>query len=124
MLQRKEFFRTSAIARHCPGHEIRCSTKVMLMSPAKRVNFTARSSDKVQPLPPQPVVMASLQTAATFSRSDLFLILLMLGKSCPILVTPYTVASFVFMVITSISADTFEVLKPFFRLFFWLPDQA
>ena len=33
-------------------------------------------------------VMASLQTAATFSRSDLFLIFLMLGKSCAILVTP------------------------------------
>ena len=58
------------------------------MSPARRVNFIARSSEKVQPLPPQPVVMASLQTAATFSRSDLFLIFLMLGKSYATLVTP------------------------------------
>ena len=59
----------------------------MSMSPARRVNLTARSSAKVQPLPPQPVVMASLQTAATFSRSDLFLIFRMLGKSFAIFVT-------------------------------------
>src|SRR5947199_287436 len=73
---------------HCRAQELRCSTKVILMSPASRVNLTARSSSNVQPLPPHPVVMASLQTAATFSRNNLFLIFLMLGKSCAILVTP------------------------------------
>src|SRR2546430_13820186 len=102
MLQRKDFFSTSAMAMHCREQELRCSTKVMLMSSASRVNFTARNSSNVQPLPPQPVVMASLQTAATFSRSDLFLIFLMLGKSCAILVTPLTVGSFAFMVLSSV----------------------
>src|SRR3954470_14328366 len=97
MLQRNDFFSTSAMAMHCRAQEFRCSTKVILMSPASRVNFSARNSVKVQPLPPQPVVMASLQTAATFSRSDLFLISLMLGKSSAILVTPQTVGSFAFM---------------------------
>ena len=68
------------MAVHCRAHEFRCSTKVILMSPASRVNFTARSSSKVQPLPPHPVVMASFQTAATFSRSDLSLDLPNAGK--------------------------------------------
>src|SRR4029078_4108545 len=124
MLQRKDFLRVSAMAMHCRAQEFRCSTNVMLMSPASRVNLTESSAAKVQPLPPQPVVMASLQTAATFSRSALFLIFLMLGKSCAILVTPYTVGSFAFMMVSSISADIFEVLKPFFRLFFWLPNRV
>src|SRR5881398_3989338 len=97
MVQRKDFLSTSAMAVHCRAQELRCSTKVILMSPASSVNLIARSSSKVQPLPPHPVVMASLQTAATFSRSDLFLIFLMLGKSCAILVTPQTVGSFAFM---------------------------
>src|SRR6187401_2641454 len=43
--------------------------KVISMSPARSVNFTARSSSNVHPLPPQPVVMASFHTAATLSRS-------------------------------------------------------
>ena len=43
---------------------------------------------KVQPFPPQPVVIASFHTAATFSRSDLSLIFIKLGKSCAICVTP------------------------------------
>src|SRR5438477_11049359 len=111
MLQRKDFLSTSAIAVHCRAQELRCSTKVILMSPARSVNLAARSSAKVQPLPPHPVVMASLQTAATFSRSDLFLIFLILGNSCAILMTPYAVDSFAFMAVSSISADTFEVLK-------------
>src|SRR5436190_21607736 len=99
MLQRKDFLSTSAMAVHCRAQELRCSTKVILMSPASRVNLTARSSAKVQPLPPHPVVMASLQTAATFSRSDLFLIFLMLGKSCAILVTPLLGRLVVFMIV-------------------------
>ena len=45
------------------------------------------NSAKVQPLPPQPVVIASLQTAATFSRSDLCLIFSKLGKSFAISLT-------------------------------------
>src|SRR4029453_3741113 len=122
MLKRKDFLRTSAIARHWRAQEFRCSTNVMLMSPARRVNFTARSSAKVQPLPPQPVVMASLQTAATFSRSALFLIFLILGKSCAILVMPETIGSFAFMVLCSVSVDTFEALNWFFLLIFWLPN--
>src|ERR1044071_9720512 len=107
MLQRKDFLSTSAMAMHCRAQEFKCSTKVMLMSPASRVNFTARSSEKVQPLPPQPVVMASLQTAATFSRSDLFLIFLMLGKSCEILLTPWTVGSVAFMVVSLVLSRYF-----------------
>src|SRR3954454_12474654 len=74
MPQRNDFSKTSAIAMHCRAHEFRCSTKVMSISPARSVNFTARSSSKVQPFPPHPVVIASFQTAATFSRSDLSLI--------------------------------------------------
>src|SRR4029077_11696520 len=124
MLQRKDFLRILAMAMHCRAQELRCSTNVMLMSPASRVNLTARSSAKVQPLPPQPVVMASLQTAATFSRSALCLIFLMLGKICAILVTPYTAGSFAFMVVTSVSADISEVLKKFFLLFFSLLSRA
>ena len=68
------------MAMHCRAQELRCSTKVMSMSPASSVNLTARSSSKVQPFPPHPVVMASFQTAATFSRSDLSLIFLKLRK--------------------------------------------
>src|SRR4029453_6851679 len=109
MLQRKDFLSTSAMAVHCRAQELRCSTKVILMSPASRVNLTARSSAKVQPLPPHPVVMASLHTAATFSRSDLFLIFLMLGKSSAILVTPYTVGSFAFIVVSLVLAYIFWV---------------
>src|SRR6266550_7473381 len=89
MLQRKDFLSTSAMAMHCRAHELRCSTKVMLMSPARSVNLTARNSAKVQPFPPQPVVKASLQTAATFSRSDFCLIFIKLGKSFAISLTPY-----------------------------------
>src|SRR4029453_11712549 len=114
MLQRKDFLSTSAMAVHCRAQELRCSTKVILMSPASRGNLTARSSAKVQPLPPHPMVMASLQTAADFSRSDLFLIFLMLGKSCAILVTPYTVGWFAFIGVSSVWGALFEGLRTFF----------
>ena len=75
------------MAMHCRAQELRCSTNVMSMSPARSVNLTARNSSKVQPFPPQPVVIASFQTAATFSRSDLSLIFIKLGKSFAISLT-------------------------------------
>src|SRR5438093_13041037 len=89
MPQRNDFFRTSAMAMHCRAQELRCSTNFMSMSPARSVNLTERSSAKVQPFPPQPVVIASLQTAATFSRNDLCLIFIKLGKSFATSFTPY-----------------------------------
>src|ERR1700693_4445071 len=89
MLQRNDFFNTSAIAMHCRAQEFRCSTNFMSMSPASSVILTARGSEKVQPFPPQPVVIASLQTAATFSRNDFCLILIKLGKSFAISLKPY-----------------------------------
>src|SRR5438132_1845694 len=89
MLERNDFFKTSAIAMHCRAQELRCSTNFMSMSPANNVNLTARSSARVQPFPPQPVVIASLQTAATFSRNDFCLIFIKLGKSVAISLTPY-----------------------------------
>src|SRR6266404_5453183 len=92
MLQRKDFLRISAMAMHCRAQELRCSTNVMSMSPASRVNLTARSSAKVQPFPPQPVVIASFHTAATFSRNDFRLIFIKLGKSLAISLTPYVVS--------------------------------
>src|SRR6267143_1433795 len=70
MLQRNARFTTSAIAMHWSAQELICSTNFMSMSPANNVNLTARSSAKVQPFPPQPVVIASFQTAATFSRNN------------------------------------------------------
>src|ERR1051326_5768615 len=88
MLHRKNFLRTSWMAMHWRAQEFRCSTNFMSISPARRVNLTARSSAKVQPFPPQPVVIASLQTAATFSRSDFCLIFSKLGKSFAISLTP------------------------------------
>src|SRR6266566_7112335 len=93
MPQRNELSSTSAMAMHCRAHELRCSTNVMSMSPASNVNLTARSSSKVQPLPPQPVVIASFHTAATFSRNDLSLIFIKLGKSSAISLTPYFIDS-------------------------------
>src|SRR6202045_3396831 len=101
MLQRNARFRTSAIAMHCNAHELRCSTNFMSMSPANNVNLTARSSAKVQPFPPKPVVIASLQTAATFSRNDFCLIFIKLGKSFAISFTPYFVGSVVMVVISN-----------------------
>src|SRR6266446_4094688 len=92
MLQRNARFRTSAIAMHCRAQELRCSTNFMSMSPANNVNLTARSSAKVQPFPPQPVVIASFHTAATFSRNDFCLIFIKLGKSFAISLTPYVVS--------------------------------
>src|SRR5436189_120375 len=100
MLQRNARFRTSAIAMHWSAQELRCSTNFMSMSPANNVNLTARSSAKVQPFPPQPVVIASLHTAATFSRNDFCLIFIKLGKSFAISLTPYVA---VFVVIKLIS---------------------
>src|SRR5207237_8732951 len=97
MLQRNERFKTSAIEMHWSAQELRCSTNFMSMSPARRVTLTARSSAKVQPFPPQPVVIASFQTAATFLRSDFFLILIKLGKSFAISLTPYSRCSVGFM---------------------------
>src|SRR6266567_4169177 len=99
MLQRNDFLITSAIAMHCRAQELRCSTNFMSMSPAKSVNLTARSSAKVQPFPPQPEVIASFHTAATFSRNDLCLIFIKLGKSFAISLTPYIVGS-VFILVT------------------------
>src|SRR6266478_3681710 len=95
MLERNARFRTSAIAMHWSAHELRCSTNFMSMSPANNVNLTARSSARVQPFPLQPVVIASLQTAATFSRNDFCLIFIKLGKSFAISLTPYFVGSVV-----------------------------
>src|SRR6266446_5950045 len=92
MLQRNARFRTSAIAMHCRAQELRCSTNFMSMSPANNVNLTARSSAEVQPFPPQPVVIASFHTAATFSRNDFCLIFIKLGKSFAISLTPYVVS--------------------------------
>src|SRR5437763_13612797 len=89
MLQRKDFLITSAIAMHCRAQEFKCSTNFMSVSPPRSVNLTARNSANVQPFPPQPVVMASLQTAATFSRNDFCLIFIKLGKSFAISLTPY-----------------------------------
>src|SRR5207248_6610243 len=77
------------------------STHLMSMSPARRVNLTARSSAKVQPFPPQPVVIASFQTAATFSRSDFCLIFIKLGKSFAISLTPWVVSLFVVIMMIS-----------------------
>src|SRR5437762_12553091 len=111
MLQRKDFFSTSAMAMHCREQELRCSTKVMLMSPASRVDFTARNSSNVQPLPPQPVVIASLQTAAAFSRSDSFLIFLMVGKSCALLGAPSTVGSCGCIAFSSVCVAVVVVLR-------------
>src|SRR6266481_9257156 len=87
--QRNDCFSTSAMAMHCRAQELRCSTNLMSISPANNVNLTARSSAKVQPFPPQPVVIASFQTAATFSRNDFCLIFIKLGKSFAISFTPY-----------------------------------
>src|SRR6266404_9867204 len=95
MLQRNDFFKTSAMAMHCRAQEFKCSTNFMSISPASSVNFTARSSARVQPFPLQPVVIASLQTAATFSRNDFCLIFIKLGKSFAISLTPYFVGSVV-----------------------------
>src|SRR5438045_9385173 len=92
MLHRKDFLRISAMAMHCRAQELRGSTNFMSMSPARSVNLTARSSAKVQPFPPQPVVIASFHTAATFSRSDFCLIFIKLGKSFAISFTPYVVS--------------------------------
>src|SRR6266481_7482330 len=92
MLQRNARFTTSAIAMHCRAQELRCSTNFMSMSPANNVNLTARSSAKVQPFRPQPVMIASFQTAATFSRNDFCLIFIKLGKSFAISFTPYVVS--------------------------------
>src|SRR4029434_11139818 len=89
MLQRNDFFSTSAMAMHCWAQELRCSTNLMSMSPARSVNLTARNSAKVQPFPPQPVVIASFHSAATFSRNDFCLIFIKLGKSFAISLTPY-----------------------------------
>src|SRR5204863_89543 len=66
MPQRKDFSNTSAMAMHCRAQELRCSTKAMSISPASSVNFTARSSSNVHPFAPQPVVIASFHTSATF----------------------------------------------------------
>src|SRR5438067_10948791 len=88
MLQRNARFRTSAVAMHWSAQELRCSTNFMSMSPANNVNLTARSSAQVQPFPPQPVVIASFQTAATFSRNDFCLIFIKLGTSFAISCTP------------------------------------
>src|SRR6184192_254006 len=93
MPQRNELSRTSVIAIHSRAQELRCSTNVMSMSPASNVNLTARNSSKVQPFPPQPPVMASFHTAATFSRSDASLIFIKLGKSSAISLTPYFIDS-------------------------------
>src|SRR5438477_10931 len=95
MLQRNGRFRISAIAIHWSAQELRCSTNFMSMSPASKVNLTARSSAKVQPFPPQPVVIASFHTAATFSRNDFCLIVSKLGKSFAISLTPWIVFLFV-----------------------------
>src|SRR5438874_12182882 len=84
MPQRNELSNTSAIAMHCRAQELRCSTNVMSMSPARRVNLTARNSSKDQPFPPQPVAMASFHTAATNSRSDSTLIFIKLENSSAI----------------------------------------
>src|SRR2546421_12134728 len=75
---------------HCNAQKLRGSTNFMSMSPASSVNLPARISSKVQPFPPQPVVIASFHTAATFSRSDASLIFIKLGKSSAISATPYT----------------------------------
>src|SRR5688500_9271807 len=56
--------------------------KVISVSPARSVNFTARSSSNVHPLPPHPVVMASFHTAVTLSRSEESEISMRSGKSC------------------------------------------
>src|SRR6266566_5863551 len=101
MLQRNARFRTSAIAMHCRAQELRCSTNFMSMSPANNVNLTARSSAKVQPFPPQPVVIASFQTAATFSRNDFCLIFIKLGKSFAISLTPYVVSLVIVIIMIS-----------------------
>src|SRR5207249_4148611 len=55
----------------------------------------------VQPFPPQPVVIASFQTAATFSRSDFCLIFIKLGKSFAISLTPWVVSLFVVIMMIS-----------------------
>src|SRR5436190_24302336 len=101
MPQRNARFTTSAIAMHCRAQELRCSTNFMSMSPANNVNLTARSSAKVQPFPPQPVVIASFHTAATFSRNDFCLIFIKLGKSFAISLTPYFVSLVVVIMIVS-----------------------
>src|SRR6266446_7056602 len=101
MLQRNDFFSTSAMAIHCRAQELRCSTNFMSMSPARSVNLTARNSAKVQPFPPQPVLIASLHTAATFSRNDFCLIFIKLGKSFAISFTPYFVSLVVVIMIVS-----------------------
>src|SRR5436305_14256433 len=88
MLPRNDFFSTSAIAMHCRAQELRCSTNFMSISPARSVNLTARSSAKVQPFPPQPVVTASFHTAATFSRNDFCLLFIKLRKSFAIRLPP------------------------------------
>src|SRR5438876_8876753 len=111
MLQRNARFRTSAIAMHCRAQELRCSTNFMSMSPANSVNLTARSSATVQPFPPQPVVIASFQTAATFSRNDFCLIFIKLGKSFAISFTPY-VAVFVVIKLTSDQKSQIPSTKP------------
>src|SRR5713101_4637671 len=101
MLQRNACFRISAIAIHWSVQELRCSTNLMSMSPANNVNLTARNSAKVQPFPPQPVLIASLHTAATFSRNDFCLIFIKLGKSFAISFTPYFVSLVVVIMIVS-----------------------
>src|SRR5438309_12133953 len=100
MLQRKDFLRISAMAMHCRAQEFRCWTNVMLMSPARRVNLTARSSAKVQPLPPQPLLMAFFRSVVTFLRSVLFFFFIVLGWSCVFLVTLKSFRSLVFLVFT------------------------
>src|SRR5260370_15762380 len=92
MLARNDFLSTSAIAMHWSAQELRCSMNFMSTSPANNVNLTARSSAKAQPFPPQPVVIASFHTAATFSRNDFCLIFIKLGKRFAISLTPYVVS--------------------------------
>ena len=111
MLQRNARFRTSAVAMHWSAQELRCSTNFMSMSPANNVNLTARSSAKVQPFPPQPVVIASFHTAATFSRNDFCLIFIKLGKSFAISLTPY-VAVFVAIKLISDQKSQIPSTKP------------
>src|SRR6516225_1288717 len=89
MLHRNDLLSTSAMAIHCRAQEFKCSTNVISISPASSVNFTARNSAKVQPFLPQPVVIASLHTAATFSRNDFCLIFVKLGNSFSISLTPW-----------------------------------
>src|SRR5207248_4810642 len=101
MLQRNARFKTSAIAMHWSAQELRSSTNFMSMSPANNVNLTARNSAKVQPFPPQPVLIASFHTAATFSRNDFCLIFIKLGKSFAISLTPWVVSLVIVIMIVS-----------------------